>query len=62
MSQKFRLKNVDETRNYFLEEIKQNELMSRKHEKVCTTINYIEHFLILASTITGLFRFMFLLL
>ena len=27
--------------------------MSRKHKKVCTTLNYIEHFLILASTITG---------
>ena len=27
--------------------------MSRKHRKVCTTINYIEHILILASTITG---------
>ena len=53
MSQEFRLKNIDETRNYFLEEIKQTELMSRKHKKVCTTLNYIEHFLILASTITG---------
>ena len=38
---------------YFLEEIEQNELMSRKHKKVCTTLNYIEHFLILAFTITG---------
>ena len=27
--------------------------MSRKREKVCTNLNYIEHFLILASTITG---------
>ena len=53
INQEFRLKNIDETRNYFLEEIEQNELMSRKHKKVCTTLNYIEHFLILASTITG---------
>ena len=53
ISQEFRLKNIDETRNYLLEEIKQNELMSRKHKKVCLTVNYIEHFLILASTITG---------
>ena len=53
ISQKFRLKNIDETRNYFLEEMKQNELMSRKHKKVCATLNYIEDFLILASTITG---------
>ena len=26
--------------------------MSREGKKVCTTLNYIEHFLILASTIT----------
>ena len=51
--QEFRLKNIDETRNYFLEEIKQNELMSKKHKKVCTTLNYIEHFFILSFTITG---------
>ena len=49
----FRLKNIDKSRNYFLEEIKQNELMSKKHKEVCKTLNYMEHFLILASTITG---------
>ena len=27
--------------------------MSKKHKKVCTSLNYIELFLILASTITG---------
>ena len=27
--------------------------MSKKHKKVCATLNYIEHFLILPSTITG---------
>ena len=53
MSYKFRLKSIDETRNYFLEEIKQNELISRKYKKVCKTLNYIEHSLILVSTITG---------
>ena len=52
-SQEFRLENIDETRNYFLEGIEQNELMSRKHKKVFTTLNYIEHFLNVASTITG---------
>ena len=46
ISQEFRLKNIDKTRNYFLEEIKQNELMSRKHKKVCTTLKYVEDFLI----------------
>ena len=27
--------------------------MSRKHKNVCATLNHIEHFLILASSITG---------
>ena len=27
--------------------------MSKRHEKVCMTINYFESFLILASTVTG---------
>ena len=31
LSQEFRLKNIDESRNYFIEEINQNELMSKKH-------------------------------
>ena len=44
--QAFRLKNIDETRNYLLEELKQYELMSRKHKNGCTTINYTEDFLI----------------
>ena len=52
LSQEFRLKNIDETRNYLIEEINRNELMSKKHKKVCTTLNYIECFLILASIIT----------
>ena len=52
ISQEFRLKNVDQTKNYFLEEIKQYKLMSRK-QKVCSTLNYMQHFLIIASTITG---------
>ena len=26
--------------------------MGKKHKKVCITLNYIDHFLILASTIT----------
>ena len=53
ISQEFRLKNIDKTRNYFLEEIKQNELMSRNNKKVCTTLNYFEHLTVLASSITG---------
>ena len=55
LSQEFTLKNTDETRNYFLEEIKQNELMSKKHKKVCTSLNYIKHILILVSTLLDVF-------
>ena len=33
ISQDFRLKKMDETRNYLLEEITQNDLMSKKHKK-----------------------------
>ena len=32
ISQEFRLKNIDETRNYLIEEIKQNQLVSKKHK------------------------------
>ena len=53
ISQEFRPKNTDETRNCLTEETNRNELMSEKHKKVCATVNYIEHFLILGSTITG---------
>ena len=53
MSQEFRLKTVDETRNYLLEETKLNELLSRKYNKACTTLNYVEIFLVLSFTITG---------
>ena len=30
-------------RNYLLEEIKDNELMTEKHQKVCRVLNYISH-------------------
>ena len=47
ISKEFTLKNKDETRNYFLKEKVQNQLMRKNHKRVCTTLNYIEHFLIL---------------
>ena len=62
ISQEFRLKNIDETRNYFIEEIKQHESMSKRHKKVFKTLNYIEQFLILASTITGCIQILLFLL
>ena len=45
ISQEFRLKNIGETRNYFLEEIMENELMSRNLEKVCKTLIILSTFL-----------------
>ena len=50
ISQKFRLKNLDEIRNYLIEEINKNELISKKHKKF---FNYIEHLLILISTVSA---------
>ena len=46
----FRLKKLDETRNYLLEE---KALMSEKYKKTCKYLNYFEHLLILVSTVTG---------
>ena len=31
ISQEFRMKNLDETRHYLIEDINRNELMSQKH-------------------------------
>ena len=36
-----------------IEEINRNELMSKKHKKICGILNYFDHSLILISTITG---------
>ena len=51
ISKEFKLKDKDEIIDYLVEEINRNELISEKHKKVCTTLNYIKHFLILVSTI-----------
>ena len=53
ISQEFRLKEINETRDYFIEEIKQNELISKKHKKVFKILYYTKHLLILAFTVTG---------
>ena len=52
-SLEFRLRKIDQTRNYLLDEIKHNDLMSKKCKKTCKYLNYVEHLLILASTVTG---------
>ena len=47
------MKTLNEIRNCFLEEIEQNQSVSKKHKDACTTLNYIELFLIFSSAITG---------
>ena len=46
ISQKFKLKNADEIRKYFFEDIEQNELMNRKQKEVCTALNISNYFLL----------------
>ena len=48
----FRLKQIDETRNFPLEEIKHNDLMNEKHKNVCRALNYFEHFLVFACAVS----------
>ena len=48
-----RSRKIDETRNYLLDEIKRNDVMSEKYKKTCTYLNYVEHLFILASAVTG---------
>ena len=49
----FRLRNNDETKNYLLDEIKRNYLMSEKYKETRKYLNYVEHLLTLASAVTG---------
>ena len=48
-----RIKKIDEIRNYLIEDKNRNKLMSKKHKKVGRVLNYIDHSLIVISTITG---------
>ena len=52
-SLEYRLRIIDETRNYLLGEIKHRDLMSKIYKKACRYLNYVEHLVILASAITG---------
>ena len=42
--QEFRLKYLEEITNFFIKKLNQNELMSKKHEKVSTTLNYVKKY------------------
>ena len=52
ISQIFILKNIDESRNVFIQEINHNDLISKKYKKVFKVLNYIEQSLILTSMVT----------
>ena len=52
-SPEFRLRKIDETKNYTLDEIKHNDLTSGKDKKTCKYLNYVQRLLILALNITG---------
>ena len=51
ISQEFRIKDVDETRNYLIEDINPSDLMSKKHKMLCTALNCIEQLLVLVSAV-----------
>ena len=55
-------KKIDEARNYFLEEIKHNELISKKYKKTGKTLNYAGHLLVLLLLLLVVFQFLLLLL
>ena len=44
------IRKIYKTRNNFSEEIKHNALISKKHNKTCMILNYIEHLLTSACT------------
>ena len=41
IDQELKLKNINETRTYFIEESNQNDLIIEKHDKFCIAFNYI---------------------
>ena len=43
ISQEFRLRKIVETRNYFLEEIKHNRLLGKKHKNVSKVSNWYSY-------------------
>ena len=49
----FRLRKIDETINYILDEIKHNDLMSENDKKVSSALNFCEHFLVFVFPVSG---------
>ena len=59
---RIQIENIDEIRNYLIVQINRNELMGKRHKKVCKVLNYTDHALIAISSILNVFPFQFLLL
>ena len=56
MSQDLRLKNIEQTKNYFIKEINQNRWIGKNHKKVYIDLNFIEQlFNYLSSAVKGCF-------
>ena len=51
-SPEFRLRKINETRNYLSDEVK-HDIMSEKCQNTCIYSNYVQHLLILVSHVTG---------
>ena len=49
----FRLRKIDETRNYLVEEVNHSDLMTENYKKTCKYLSYVKHLLILVSTVTS---------
>ena len=45
INQKLRLKSIEDIKMYFIKEISQNELISKKHKKVSAILNSLNIFL-----------------
>ena len=56
-----RFKKINETKNYLLDEINHYDLMREKYKKTCKYLDYVEHWLILTSTLLLVFHFLHLL-
>ena len=50
-SLEFKLRKIDETRNYLLDKKKNNDLMGEKYKKTCEYLNYVGDLIILVSTV-----------
>ena len=47
------MKNIDEMRNYLIEEINQDKWMSKKYKTFNSALKYIGYLLMLISMVTG---------